>query len=396
MLPEKAQNEEQTFVTENSTIIQSNFFIEHQKKLSLAATQLFYTIAGMINKDDEDFKDYYIDYEMFAKLWNIDKNNIYYYLQLAGAELTKNGISYFETARNGKRKYISVSLLSYYEYEEGQKYAIARFDKSLKPHFIELKQQFTKSTLKYYCLLSNNGAKTYTIRTYLLLKQYQTIGTRMFNVFDYKDTIGLVERDTKTGKVTNEKYLGRNNNLKSKILDPAMRYISEYTDIIVEYKIVGRGANAKIEFDIQTKKVEQPKIENTITETISDEDVKPDAYKEHKNDIPPVDTEEYDEFLDNNFTEEEQLIMSVVPEDVHSYDKDKLKAIYSLSANFTFSFDDINRQMSIINNIGRFTLAIWKPTKARNCKTNNKYGYYYSCFQAWLENQKLQKQQHFD
>lgn len=88
--------------------------------------------------------------------------------------------------------------------------------------------------------------------------------------------------------------------------------------------------------------------------------------------------------------------MSVVPEDVHSYDKDKLKAIYSLSANFTFSFDDINRQMSIINNIGRFTLAIWKPTKARNCKTNNKYGYYYSCFQAWLENQKLQKQQHFD
>lgn len=234
------------------------------------------------------------------------------------------------------------------------------------------------------------------MRTYLLLKQYQTIGTRIFNVFDYKDTIGLVERDTKTGKVTNEKYLGRNNNLKSKILDPAMRYISEYTDIIVEYKIVGRGANAKIEFDIQTKKVEQPKIENTITEIISDEDVKPDAYEEHKNDIPPVDTEEYDDFLDNNFTEEEQLIMSVVPEDVHSYDKDKLKAIYSLSANFTFSFDDINRQMSIINNIGRFTLAIWKPTKARNCKTNNKYGYYYSCFQAWLENQKLQKQQHFD
>lgn len=89
MLPEQAQNEEKTFITENSTIIQSNFFIEHQKKLSLAATQLFYTIAGMINKDDADFKDYYIDYEMFSKLWNIDKNNIYYYLQLAGAELTK-------------------------------------------------------------------------------------------------------------------------------------------------------------------------------------------------------------------------------------------------------------------------------------------------------------------
>lgn len=386
MLPETVQNEEKAFVTENSTIIQSNFFIEHQKKLSLAATQLFFTIAGMINKDDEDFKDYYIDYEMFSELWNIDKNNIYYYLQLAGAELTQNGISYFETAKNGKRKYISVSLLSYYEYEEGQKYAIARFDKSLKPHFIELKQQFTKSTLKYYCLLSNNGAKTYTMRTYLLLKQYQTIGTRTFNVFDYKDTIGLVERDTKTGKVTNEKYLGRNNNLKSKILDPAMKYISEYTDIIVKYKTVGRGANAKIKFDIQTKK----------NEIISDEDVKSDVYEEDKNDIPPIDTEEYDEFLDNNFTEEEQLIISVVPEEVHSYDKDKLKAIYSLSASYIFSLSAIDKQIPAINNIGRFTMAIWKPTKERNCKTNNKYGYYYSCFQAWLENQKLQKQQHFD
>lgn len=385
MLPEKSQMEQKPFVTENSTIVQSNFFIEHQKKLSLAATQLFFTIAGMVDKDDEDFKDYYIDYELFSKLWNIDNSHIYHYLQKAGSELTNNGISYFETAKNGRKKYISLSLLSCFFYEEGKKTAIVRFDKLLKPHLINLQKQFTQTTLKYYCILSNNGAKTYTIRTYQLLKQYQTIGTRTFNVFDYKDTIGLVERDAKTGKVTNEKYLGRNNSLKSKILDPAVRYISEYTDIIVEYKIVGRGANAKIEFDIQSKKTEQPKIENTN----SDADVKPDACEEDKNDIPPVDTDEYDEFLENNFTEEEQLIMSVVPEEVHSYDKDKLKAIYSLSAIYTSGID---KQMSSINKIGRFTMAIWKPTKSKNCKTNNKYGYYYSCFQAWLENQKLRKE----
>lgn len=385
MLPEKAQNDDKTFVTENSTIVQSNFFIEHQTKLSLAATQLFYTIAGMIDKDDADFKDYYIDYEMFSKLWNIDKNNIYYYLQQAGTELTMNGISYFETAKNGKRKYISVSLLSYYEYEEGQKYAIARFDKSLKPHFIELKQQFTKSTLKYYCLLSNNGAKTYTMRTYLLLKQYQAIGTRTFNVFDYKDTIGLVERDTKTGKVINEKYLGRNNNLKSKILDPAMKYISEYTDIIVEYKIVGRGANAKIEFDIQTKETEQPKI----TKIISNEDVKPHDYEEHKNDIPPIDPEEYEEYIEDNFTDDEQLIIAVVPDAVHSYEKDKLKAIYCLASRFIAYGED--KQFKVINIIGRFTQGIWLPTKSKKVKSNNVYGYYFACFEAWLRNQQEYK-----
>lgn len=374
MLPETVRNEEKTFVTENSTIIQSNFFIEHQKKLSMAATQLFFTIAGMINKDDEDFKDYYIDYEKFSELWNIDKNNIYYYLQLAGAELTNNGISYFETAKNGKRKYISVSLLSYYEYVEGQKYAIARFDKSLKLHFIELKQQFTKSTLKYFCLLSNNGAKTYTIRTYLLLKQYQTIGTRIFNVFDYKDTIGLVERDIKTGKVIKEKYLGRNDNLKSKILDPAIKYISEYTDIIVEYKIVGRGVNAKIEFNIQTKKTEQLKKENKTTEIISNDD------------IPPEDTWEYDEYIENNFTDDEQFIMSVVPTVVHSHDKDKLKAIYYLALRF-ISLTEKDRQLKAINIISRFTSGIWTPTKSKQVKSNNVYGYYYACFESWLKNQ---------
>lgn len=380
MLPETAQNEKKTFVTENSTIIQSNFFIEHQKKLSLAATQLFFTIAGMINKDDEDFKDYYIDYEKFSELWNVDKNNIYYYLQLAGAELTNNGISYFETAKNGKRKYISVSLLSYYEYEEGQKYAIARFDKSLKSHFIELKQQFTKSTLKYFCLLSNNGAKTYTIRTYLLLKQYQTIGTRIFNVFDYKDTIGLVERDIKTGKIINEKYFGRNDNLKSKILDPAMRYINEYTDIIVEYKIVGRGVNAKIEFDIQTNEAEQLK-------KISNEDVKSDDYEVQKNDIPPEDTEEYDEYIEETFSEREQLIMCGVPVAVHSHDKDKLHAIFALACNYVPLGYSADNELEVINLILKFTNAIWKPTKSKQIKTDNVYGYYYACFDAWLKNQ---------
>lgn len=320
----------------------------------------------MINKNDGDFYDYKISVKEFAEQWNIDikSNNLYDKLKPLTDEVMKSYILIEKINNRGKRVLEAFSIFTKYKYIEGEGFFRVKINPDLKDYFLNLKKNFTQYSLKNLILLNENNASAVTMRTYELVKQYEKLENRHLKISEYKRAVGLLEMDN-TGKIIFEKYKGNNANLKQYALIPAKQLINTYTDVLIDYNITGRGSNAVINFSIKTKK------EN---EQIS-----------KQNELPNKDTIEFDEFLDNNFTDEEQLIMSVVPEEVHSYDKDKLKAIYSLSAIYTSGID---KEMAVINKIGRFTMAIWTPTKARNCKTNNKYGYYYSCFQAWLENQK--------
>jgi plasmid replication initiation protein len=364
-------------INDNTLLVQSNYIIENKPRFSINALRIFYTVVAMINKNDEDFFDYKIYVKEFAEQWNIDikSNNLYDKLKPLTDEMMKSYILIEKINNRGKRVLEAFTIFTKYKYIEGEGFFRVKINPDLKDYFLNLKKKFTQYSLKNLILLNANNASAVTMRTYELVKQYEKLGNRHLEISEYKRAVGLLEMDN-TGKIIFEKYKGNNANLKQYAIIPAIQLINTCTDVLIDYNITGQGSNAVINFSIKAKK------ENEETSK--------------QNDIPPEEAEEYDDFLDNNFTEEEQLIMSVVPEDVHSYDKDKLKAIYSLSASYIFSLTGIDKQIPAINNIGRFTMAIWKPTKERNCKTNNKYGYYYSCFQAWLENQKLQKQQHFD
>lgn len=352
-------------VTKKTSIVQSNYLIENRQKLSLSATQLLYYITGMINKDDKDFKDYYVDIEKYAELWDISPNNIYYNLQQSAKELAFNGVFFEEKCSNGKLKTKIIPFISYYEYKQGEKVAVVRFDKALKDCYINLRENFTIYSLSQILSLKQTGASVNTLRTYEITKQYQTIGERKIYVSEYKKALGLIELDKMTGKVVKEKYKNTLTGLKNYVLNPAVEHINTATDINISYSISGRGAKALIKFLIKTK--------NENKQTIK------------QNYIPDEETTEYDKYLDDRLTDDEQLVMSVVPINVHSYDNYKLKAIYNLTSQFIVLGED--KQIKAINTIGRFTQGVWLPTKSKQVKSNNVYGYYYACYEAWLKNQ---------
>ncbi len=365
-------------INDNTLLVQSNYIIENKPRFSINALRIFYTVVAKINKKDKDFYDYKINVKEFAELWNIDinSNNMYDHLKPLAKEMLSSYILIEKINGKGKKILEGFSIFTNYKYIEGEGFFRVKLNPDLQEYFLELKKNFTKYSMKNLILLNANNASAVTMRTYEIVKQYEKLGKRQLTVLEYKRATGLLEVDN-TGKIIYEKYKGNNANLKKYAILPAKQLINTYTDILMDYDITGRGNNAVINFSIKLKKEnEQTSKQNDI----------PDDYEEHKNDIPPVDTEEYDEYIEDNFTDDEQLIMAVVPDAVHSYEKDKLHAIYGLASRFITGYGE-DKQFKVITTISRFTQGIWKPTKSKQVKSNNVYGYYYACLEAWLKNQ---------
>ncbi len=241
------------FVNENTNIVQSNYLIERKQKLSLPATQLLFTLTGMINKDDEDLKEYRVDVRSFSKLWGVDSKLAYRTVAEALEELNTKGISEHSINPNTKKPvFTTVRFISFGKYELGEGYARIRIEPELKPHYIALQREFTRFSLNNILQLQENGAQVNTMRTYELLKQFAKIGSRTLTVKEYKEKLGLIIYDKK-GNIVKEKYKGSNANLKEYVIEPAKALINTSTDIEVDYEINGRGINAQIKFSIKKR-----------------------------------------------------------------------------------------------------------------------------------------------
>lgn len=256
------------FVTGNTNIVQSNYLIERKEKLSLPATQLLYTLTGMINKDDEDLKEYKVDVTGFAALWNLDMKLAYQAVADALTELNTKGIrEHSINPKTGKKVFTTVNFVSFGRYEHGEGYATIRIEPELKPHYIALQNKFTKYSLNNILQLQENGGQVNAMRTYELLKQFQTIGKRKFTVREYKEQLGLIVYDKK-GAIVKEKYKGSNANLKTYVLDLAVEKINSSTDIEVSYTLAGRGDKAIIEFTIKESKNNFAALSDKTVDTV--------------------------------------------------------------------------------------------------------------------------------
>lgn len=354
-------------INDNTLLVQSNYIIENKPRLSINALRLFYTMVAMVNKEDDEFYEYKINVKEFAEQWSIDikSNNVYQVLKSLADEILSSYILIEKINGKGKKILEGFSIFSMYSYTDGSAYMSVKLNPEIKEYFINLKKNFTKYSMNNLFLLNANNASAVTMRTYEFVKQFEKLGKRKVTVLEYKKAVGLLEMN-RAGKIISEKYKGNNANLKQYALIPAIQLINTYTDVLIDYNITGRGSNAVINFSIKTKK-ENEQIPK-------------------QNELPNEDTTEFDEYIEDNFTDDEQLIMAVVPDAVHSYEKDKLHAIYGLASRFITGYGE-DKQFKVITTISRFTQGIWKPTKSKQVKSNNVYGYYYACLEAWLKNQ---------
>ena len=228
-------------VKENTNIVQANFMIENRPKFTKDETRLYLTIIGAVNKEDTDFKPLEIPVSEFAELWGMDSSAAYRKIKTALRGLVQK--EFFIEGVNqstGKMRFLSASYLSMAAYEEGQGYATVEISQAFKPYLIALKEKYTQYVLENIMNLTTVNA----IRNYELLKQYESLGVRVFTVEEYKKALNI------------ENKYSLNADLRRYVLEPAAKEINQNTDILIDYEIAGRGKKSKIKFTIsQNKKI---------------------------------------------------------------------------------------------------------------------------------------------
>jgi plasmid replication initiation protein len=208
----------QTDLTNRNHTRQSHIIVNARYALSRTEIDIVLTLLTAIKKEDKDFKDYEFTLSELENKTNRKWNS----KQLK--ETVKKLMSKpLELPKNGKGWKI-VNWFSNFEYDENGLIS-CRFDKALKPYLIELSG--TRILADFRHLLPMNSS--YSKRMYLLLKEYDKIGMRTFNVEELQDILKV----PKSFKVYSE--------FKKKVLKRAETDINKFTDIEVEFTEKKRG-----------------------------------------------------------------------------------------------------------------------------------------------------------
>lgn len=215
-------------------IRKSNELIEARYRLTLEEQRLVFLLSSVIRTDDEDFKDYEIRVSDFVQMFGLEKRKaIYKAVEEAARELSGKKI---DLSRDGRK--IFASWLSYVEYVEGSGVVKLRFDKSLKPYLLQLKDCLHGFT-QYNLATVINFKSTYSIRLYELLKMEvwkaeksrRTQFEKTFEIEEYRQILGV---DKKSYPIFAD--------LKKRVIEPTVLEISKQTDLnVIETKYIKTG-----------------------------------------------------------------------------------------------------------------------------------------------------------
>jgi len=207
-----------TDLTNRNHTRQSHIIVNAKYALSRAEIDIVLTLLTAIKKEDKDFKNYEFTLSDLEKKTNRKWNS----KQLK--ETVKKLMSKPLELPKGNKGWKIVNWFSNFEYDENGLIS-CRFDKALKPYLIELSG--TRILADFRHLLPINSS--YSKRMYLLLKEYNKIGIRTFNVEELQNILKV------------PKSLKIYNRFKEKVLQRAEIDINKFTDLEVDFSEKKRG-----------------------------------------------------------------------------------------------------------------------------------------------------------
>ncbi|MCY6371733.1 replication initiation protein [Clostridium ganghwense] len=255
----------------NTLIVKSNKLIEASYKLTAGEQKIILTLSSKIKPEDEEFKDYEFKIKDFIKLLGIKNQAKYAEVPQVTKELMRKVFTIKEEDRE-----IQLSWLSSVTYLKGKGIVVLRFDPNLKPYLLQLKSRFTSYNLTNIIQLKSG----YAFRIYELLKQYERIGQRTFDLEELKCILGI-EKDRYTLYA----------DFKRKVILKAQKEINVKTDLSFDFEQIKNGRKVTaLKFIItnttnQNNAIFQIENNNYIEQVknIFDEDITPlEAEKIHK------------------------------------------------------------------------------------------------------------------
>ena len=248
-------------------IKKSNELVEARYKFDIWETRLFTKMLTMVRKDDEDFKDYRIHLHDVIKEFGLQRSNASYErLKLGGIKLMTKIIKVVRETDEGLMEFatpIVVGVENPLNPEPGDgEFIDISFHPKMKPFLLALQSKFTMYDVRNILKLPSS----YSIRIYELLKQYEKIGKRTFDLQELKRMIGAIEEKTIKGKRVFEDHYTLYGNFRQRVLLKAQKDLFKYTDISFTFEPIKKVRKvAAIIFYISPngsrQKFEQPEHE---------------------------------------------------------------------------------------------------------------------------------------
>lgn len=213
---------------------QSNNFIESRfSDFKLIELKVIEYLASQTKRTDISYINDKMNKIVTIRLVDLSKLldlHVEYMYQEANHIVEKLFVKYAQFKYQDANGNIDYELLHFIErvrYENGV--FTFEINHEVLHYFVNIKKDYTDINLKYIAALDS----IYAIKMYKLLKQYQGIKKREFNIEELKTQLGIVDSYSKYS------------NFKKKVIDVFVNKINENTDIYVEYVEIRTGKSVK-------------------------------------------------------------------------------------------------------------------------------------------------------
>jgi len=206
-------------MNKRSLVKKSNSLITARYDLPIIEQKLVLSVISMVNREDEDFKDYRFYIKDFFKVSDINSGENYTYIKNSFKSLLSKTLEIKK--ENGG--WLLVNWLSSAE-SDNKGFVDVCFDPKLKPYLLKLKECFTSYELKNILFLHS----IYSVRIYEMLKQYESTGIKRMSIDELRDIL----KTSKSYTISN---------INQRILKAAQKELKELTDIEFTYEFKKRG-----------------------------------------------------------------------------------------------------------------------------------------------------------
>lgn len=234
---------------QNLVVCKSNKIIEAGYKLSLNEQRLILTSVAKVDSQKPLLatERYEVTAKEFAHQFGISEDKAYQTLQEISAQLFERYVIIDNPDPNDKSlKYTKTRWISVINYHPDLGKISLMFSPLLIPYLSELKGNFTF----YHLNQIGNMSSVYSIRLYELLMQWKSIGKREIEIDWLKQRFQL------------DNSYERMDNLKRRVIDPAVKDINTYSNFTVSWtqRKTGRKVTHLI-FEFSEKKIPKSKKE---------------------------------------------------------------------------------------------------------------------------------------
>ncbi len=216
----------------NSLVVKHNALINFHGHFSSVESKIMCILISRLDRNNPKKTTYSLNAKKIVKMLDTSHKNEFSRLKALSKGLLKKYLSI--PTETGFLETCWISSTEYYADTNRIEFTISE---KLLPYLFELKEHFTSYRLRNILLLK----RSYSLRIYELLKQYESLGEREFTIDKLKQ---ILKADG----------YARYSNFKQKVLMPAYDELKEKTDIWFEFTEIkqGRSVNA-LHFTIHTK-----------------------------------------------------------------------------------------------------------------------------------------------